>query len=52
MKDQCMGMNVKKSEIKDTYIRNKYRYFLKSNFVSLNKLFVLVIQMQMLMQNL
>ena len=41
MKDQFIGMNIKqKVGIKKT--TNEYRYFLKSNFVGVNRLFVKV----------
>ena len=41
LQDHCIGMNInKKSENKNT--RNIYRYFLESNFVGVNRLFVLV----------
>ena len=40
LKDQFIGMNMKKSENKNT--TNEYRYFLDSNFVRVNRLFVLV----------
>ena len=39
MKDHCTGTNIKQ---KVRNITNKYRYFLKSNFEDVNKLFVLV----------
>ena len=40
MKDKLTGLNIKKSQNKNT--TNKFRYFLKSNFVGVNGLFVLV----------
>ena len=40
MKDQCIGANLGKSENKNT--TDEYRYFLESNFVYLNILFVLI----------
>ena len=41
LQDHCIGMNInKKSENKNT--TNIYRYFLESNFVGVNRLFVLV----------
>ena len=40
LKDQCIEMNIKKCENKNT--TNEYRYLLKSNFVGVNRLFVLV----------
>ena len=40
LKDQCIGMNIKKSENKNA--TNKYIYFFESNFSGVNQLFVLV----------
>ena len=40
MKDQFIGMSIKQSETKNT--TNECRYFLESNFVGVNRLFVLV----------
>ena len=40
MKDQCIGMNVKQSENEN--MTNEYRFFLKSNFAVVKRLFVLV----------
>ena len=41
MKDQFIGMSIKpKSENKNT--ANEFRYFLESNLVGVNRLFVLV----------
>ena len=40
MKGQFIGMSVKKIENKNT--TNKYRYFLESNFVGVNRLFALI----------
>ena len=40
MKDQFIGMNIKKSENKNA--PNEFRYFLESNFVGVNRLFVLI----------
>ena len=40
LKDQCIEMNIKKCENKNT--TNEYRYLLKLNFVGVNRLFVLV----------
>ena len=40
LKDQCIGANIGKSENKNT--TDEYRYFLESNFVYLNILFVLI----------
>ena len=36
MKDQFLGMNIKQNTT------NEYRYFFESNFVGVNKLFVLL----------
>lgn len=44
LKDQCIGMNVKKSEDKNTI--NEYRYRLESKFVVVNRLFVLTFSNQ------
>ena len=40
MKDQFIGMSIKQSENKNTI--NKCKYFSESNFVGVNRLFVLV----------
>ena len=39
-KDQCIGMSIKQKVGKNT--ANKYRYFLESNFVGVDRLFILV----------
>ena len=39
-KDQCIGMSTKQKVGKNT--ANKYRYFLESNFVGVDRLFILV----------
>ena len=44
MKDQFIGMNIKQSENENT--TNEFRYFLKSNLVGVNRLFVLVYSYQ------
>ena len=40
LKDQCIGIRIKKMKKKNT--TNKNRYFSKSNFVGVNRLFVLI----------
>ena len=40
LKDQSIGMNIKKCENKYTTI--KYRYFLESDFVRVKRLFLLI----------
>ena len=42
MKDQFIGMNIKQKLRIKKNTTNEYRYFLKSNFVGVNRLFVLV----------
>ena len=39
LKDQYVGLNLKKIENKNT--TNEYKYFLESNFAGVNRLFVL-----------
>ena len=41
LKDQFIGMNIKQ-KLRTKITTNEYRYFLKSNFVGFNTLFVLV----------
>ena len=42
MKDQFIGLNIYKTKSENKNATNDYRYFLKSNFVEVNRLFVLV----------
>ena len=41
LKDQCIGMNIKQ-KAKNKNTTNEYSYFLESNFVWVNRLFVLI----------
>ena len=41
LKDQCVGMNIKQ-KVRKQYTTNEYGYFLESQFVGINRLFVLV----------
>ena len=41
LKDQCIGMN-KKQKSENNSMTNEYRYFNESNFVGVNRLFVLI----------
>ena len=41
LKDECIGMNIKQ-KVKIKIWQKEYRYFLESNFVGVNRLFVLI----------